>query len=69
MRALAGAGGTVTVTDRDTLTVTGLAAEHVVRLLGGQAIPFSEVAAYRATLEEAYLELTRDATEFRGAPR
>jgi ABC-2 type transport system ATP-binding protein len=69
MRALADAGGTVTVTDRDTLTVTGLAAEHVVRLLGGQAIPFSEVAAYRATLEEAYLELTRDATECRGAPR
>ncbi|MGP3911942.1 ATP-binding cassette domain-containing protein [Nonomuraea sp. 10N515B] len=69
MQALAQAGGTVTVTDRDTLTVSGLAAEHIVRLLGAQSIPFSEVSAHRATLEEAYLDLTRDAVEFRGAAR
>ncbi|TMR07030.1 ATP-binding cassette domain-containing protein [Nonomuraea turkmeniaca] len=69
MQALAQAGGTVTVTDRDTLTVAGLAAEHIVRLLGAQSIPFSEVSAHRATLEEAYLDLTRDAVEFRGAAR
>ncbi|WP_223167016.1 ATP-binding cassette domain-containing protein [Nonomuraea sp. SYSU D8015] len=69
MRVLASAGATVTVTDRDTLTVSGLAAEHIVGLLSGQVIPFSEVAAHRATLEEAYLELTRDAVEFRGTPR
>jgi ABC-2 type transport system ATP-binding protein len=31
-------------------------------------VPFSEVSAHRATLEEAYLELTRDAAEFRAAP-
>ena len=30
-----------------------------------QAIPFAEVTAHRATLEEAYLELTRDAVEYR----
>jgi ABC-2 type transport system ATP-binding protein len=30
-------------------------------------VPFSEVSAHRATLEEAYMELTRDVTEFRGA--
>ena len=29
-------------------------------------VPFSEVSAHRATLEEAYMELTRDAVEFRG---
>ena len=28
-------------------------------------MPFSEVSAHRATLEEAYLELTRDAVEYR----
>jgi ABC-2 type transport system ATP-binding protein len=28
-------------------------------------VPVSEVSAHRATLEEAYLELTRDAAEFR----
>lgn len=69
MQALAQAGGTVTVTDRDTINVSGLAAEHIVRLLGAQSIPFSEVSAHRATLEEAYLDLTRDAVEFRGAAR
>ena len=35
---------------------------------GGEAgLPFSEVSAHRASLEEAYLELTRDAVEFRAA--
>jgi ABC-2 type transport system ATP-binding protein len=38
-----------------------------VTILGGGAVPFSEVSEHRATLEEAYLELTRDAVEFRAA--
>ncbi|MFE0379074.1 ATP-binding cassette domain-containing protein [Streptomyces inhibens] len=67
MTALAHAGATVAATDRDTLTVSGLAAEHIVTLLHANAVPFSEVAAHRATLEEAYMELTRDAVEFRAA--
>ena len=65
MTALAAAGGTVTVTGRDAVTVAGLAAGRVVELLGAAGVPFSEVAAHRATLEEAYMELTRDAVEFR----
>jgi ABC-2 type transport system ATP-binding protein len=28
-------------------------------------VPFSEVSAHRASLEEAYLELTRDAVQYR----
>ena len=36
-------------------------------LLDRGGVPFSEVSAHRATLEEAYLELTRDAVEFRAA--
>lgn len=67
MTALAYAGATVAATDRDTLTVSGLAAEHVVTFLGESGVPFSEVSAHRATLEEAYMELTRDAVEFRAA--
>jgi len=59
------AGAAVTVAGPDTLTVSGLAAGRVVALLGERAVPFSEVAGYRASLEEAYLELTRDAVEFR----
>jgi len=68
MTVLAHAGATVAATDRDTVTVTGLAAERVVTLLGESAVPFSEVSAHRATLEEAYMELTRDAVEFRAVP-
>ncbi|MEU0809153.1 ATP-binding cassette domain-containing protein [Streptomyces sp. NPDC005970] len=63
--ALTGAGAEVAVLGPDRLTVDGLAAERVVALLGAGGVPFSEVAAHRASLEEAYLELTRDAGEFR----
>ena len=65
MTVLARAGATVAATDRDTLTVTGLAAERITALLGAEAVPFAEVRAHHATLEEAYMELTRDAVEFR----
>ena len=68
MTVLAHAGATVAATDRDTVTVTGLPAERVVALLGESAVPFSEISAHRATLEEAYMELTRDAVEFRAVP-
>ncbi|MFC1412891.1 ATP-binding cassette domain-containing protein [Streptacidiphilus sp. N1-1] len=67
MTALARAGATVAATAPDTVTVSGLAPERVVALLGASAVPFSEVSAHRATLEEAYMELTRDAVEFRAA--
>jgi ABC-2 type transport system ATP-binding protein len=67
MTVLAQSGATVAVTDRDTLTISGLPAERIVALLGQAGLPFSEVSAHRATLEEAYMELTRDAVEFRAA--
>ena len=62
---LADAGATVTAAGPGTLTVSGLAAERIVALLGASSVPFSEVAAHRATLEDAYLQLTHDAVEFR----
>ncbi|MER6135857.1 ATP-binding cassette domain-containing protein [Streptomyces sp. NPDC001815] len=64
MELLTGRGGTVAVTGRDTLIVTGLPSERIVALLAEAGIPFAEVGAHRATLEEAYMELTRDAAEF-----
>jgi ABC-2 type transport system ATP-binding protein len=64
---LARGGATVAATGPDVLTITGIEAERAVVLLSGHAVPFSEVSAYRATLEEAYLELTREAVEFRAA--
>ena len=76
--ALAGAGATVvntglaeTVDSTDgagTLVVTGLAAARVVAVLSEARVPFSEVAAQRVSLEQAYLELTRDAVEYHAEP-
>ncbi|GAA2168601.1 ATP-binding cassette domain-containing protein [Actinomadura napierensis] len=67
MTVLANAGATVSVDGAETLTVSGLPAEEIIGLLGRAAVPFSEVAAHRATLEEAYMELTRDEVEFGAA--
>jgi ABC-2 type transport system ATP-binding protein len=50
------------------LTVSGLAAERIVALLAEYKVPFSEVMPHRATLEEAYMELTSDAVEYRAEP-
>jgi ABC-2 type transport system ATP-binding protein len=62
------AGATVTATGRDTLAVSGLDAERIVAVLTSHAVPFSEVSAHRATLEQAYLDLTRNAVEYRAEP-
>jgi|HubBroStandDraft_3_1064219.scaffolds.fasta_scaffold00322_9 ABC-2 type transport system ATP-binding protein len=64
---LAGAGATVAVTGSDMVTVTGLPTEKVVALLAGARVPFAEISVHRASLEEAYLELTAEAVEFRAA--
>jgi ABC-2 type transport system ATP-binding protein len=47
--------------------VSGLASERVVELLGQHSVPFAEVSVHRASLEDAYMELTREAVEFRAA--
>jgi ABC-2 type transport system ATP-binding protein len=67
MEVLSAAGAEVAATGPGTLTIADLAAERVVVLLSRSAVPFSEVSAHRATLEDAYMELTRDAVEFRAA--
>jgi ABC-2 type transport system ATP-binding protein len=66
MTVLAHAGAVVAATAPDTLTVSGLTAEKIVATLAGSRIPFSGITGHRASLEEAYMELTRDAVEFRG---
>ena len=67
VEVLSAAGAQVAATGPGTLSIAGLAAERVVELLSQHAVPFSEVSAHRATLEDAYMELTRDAVEFRAA--
>jgi ABC-2 type transport system ATP-binding protein len=64
MTTLTHAGATTAITGPDTLTVTGLPSSRVIELLNSASVPFSEVSAHRATLEEAYMELTRDSVEF-----
>jgi len=62
---LLGAGAEVTATGSGVLSVAGLSPETTVAILSGHSIPFSEVTAHRATLEEAYLDLTRESVEYR----
>ncbi|HEY2316000.1 MAG TPA: ATP-binding cassette domain-containing protein [Streptosporangiaceae bacterium] len=65
---LAQAGGTVAVSDHDLLAVSGLEPGRIAALLGDSGVPFSGLAPHQASLEEAYMELTRDSVEFRGQP-
>ncbi|MGH3278983.1 MAG: ABC transporter ATP-binding protein [Trebonia sp.] len=61
-------GATVTATAPDVLTINGISSQRLLALLSEHAIPFTEVTAHRASLEEAYMSLTREAAEFRAAP-
>jgi ABC-2 type transport system ATP-binding protein len=61
-------GVNVAATAPDALIITGISAERLVASLSGHAIPFTEVSPQRVSLEQAYLELTRDSVEYRAAP-
>jgi len=69
MTVLADAGATVAAIGADVVTVSGLATGQIIALLTTSAVAFSEVSVHHATLEEAYMELTRAAVEFRGESR
>jgi len=63
--ALARAGGRVAVAGPDLLIISDLPAQRVVAVLTEAGTEFSEVSAHRASLEEAYMDLTRESVEFR----
>jgi ABC-2 type transport system ATP-binding protein len=65
MTVLARAGAEVTANGSGVLKISNLSSERVVGTLTGHAIPFSEVTAHRATLEQAYMELTSQSVEYR----
>ncbi len=65
MTVLTGAGAEVTAAGSGVLSISNLSSARVVAALTEHAIPFSEVTANRATLEQAYMELTRDSVEYR----
>jgi ABC-2 type transport system ATP-binding protein len=62
---LASAGATVATIDTDTLTISGFPTEEIIRRLTEHGVPFSEVSAHRASLEDAYMDLTRESVEYR----
>jgi ABC-2 type transport system ATP-binding protein len=65
---LRSAGVNVTPTAPDALVIAGISAERLVASLSEHAVPFTEVSRQRVSLEQAYLDLTRDSLEYRAVP-
>jgi ABC-2 type transport system ATP-binding protein len=61
---LANAGATVTVPGPDGVVVHGLPGDAIASLLSAAGVSFVELRRHRASLEEAYMELTRSEVEF-----
>jgi ABC-2 type transport system ATP-binding protein len=64
---LAADGVAVTSTERDLLTVSGLSSAEIGKVAAEARIALVELTPQQASLEEAFMELTRDAVEF-GTP-
>ena len=65
MAVLAAAGGTVTSSDSDALVVTGLEPERIAdSSLPSAGSGCTSSTAQRASLEDAFIDLTRDAVEY-----
>jgi ABC-2 type transport system ATP-binding protein len=65
---LAGEGRRIEVLGPDTLQISGMESEAVGLIAAQAAIALIELVPQQATLEEAFMEITRDAVEFHGAP-
>jgi ABC-2 type transport system ATP-binding protein len=63
MPLLGNAGASVVSTDRHTATISGLTAEQIAELASDHHIRLYGLTPRRATLEEVYLDLTRDAVD------
>ncbi|HEY1179414.1 MAG TPA: ATP-binding cassette domain-containing protein [Phytomonospora sp.] len=63
---LTGAGATVEAADTERLRIGGLPVERIGDLAAEAGLPLYEVVPQRASLEEAYMELTRDTVEYEG---
>jgi ABC-2 type transport system ATP-binding protein len=58
------AGASVTTTDDDGMHVAGLTSPVVGRIAAQAGIALAELTPQRASLEEAFMEITRDSVEF-----
>ena len=61
---IAGPGTTVLSIDRGLFEVTGLPAEEIGDRAAAAGIPIHELTVVRPSLEEAFMELTKDAVEY-----
>ena len=66
---IAGRGGTVTRQDDGALVVTGLDAAAIGDLAVGAGIAVHALVPRQASLEDAYLDLTGESTDYRGGTR
>jgi ABC-2 type transport system ATP-binding protein len=58
------AGGHTAAQDNGTLEITGLKPEHIARLVHQTGALLFELTPHRASLEEAYMELTKNDVEY-----
>ncbi|MGA5699139.1 ATP-binding cassette domain-containing protein [Peterkaempfera bronchialis] len=69
-RLLAELGARVSGGDRpDVIEVAGADSERIGRLAADHGVPLCELTPQQASLEEAFMELTRDAVEYQSPPR
>jgi len=64
---LATDGVTVETAGEDALDVSGLSTDQVGRAAGSAGITLLELSAQQTSLEEAFMDLTRDAVEYHGS--
>jgi ABC-2 type transport system ATP-binding protein len=56
---------TVTVADDGALLVSGLAAERIGAIAAAAGIAVAELSTEQTSLEDAFVDLTKDAVEYR----
>jgi ABC-2 type transport system ATP-binding protein len=66
---LTGAGVSVTPGPKDCLEVEGLTAEQIGTTAWEHSLPIFELTMRQASLEDAFMELTRDAVDYRSSDR
>jgi ABC-2 type transport system ATP-binding protein len=64
MGLLAAAGASVTSNGHDALEIRGMSADRIAGLMADRGLQLDELTPHRASLEEAYMELTKDAVEY-----
>ncbi|WP_433893116.1 ATP-binding cassette domain-containing protein [Streptomyces sp. CA-111067] len=68
-KLLAGRDTTVASVQRDVLEVTGISSDRIGRIAAEAGISLAELTPQQASLEEAFMELTRDAVEYQAPAR